>query len=465
VKSRKTEISKKFHKIPQVKFTENRRLTSYGGLVVFQPLFRRLAFRKRLTRCFRHIDKQGIFGLGNIVCVLVVHILLGFRKLRELDYYRLDPMATRVCGLSALPDASTVSRNLRHADCAAVENLRDLLREMCIERLRKEGLARVTVDFDGSVQSTKGHAEGTAVGFNKKKKGARSYYPLFATISQTGVFYDFHHRSGNVHDSNGAAEFIRRTLLDVRRELSGVVLESRIDSAFYNEIIFSTLEECLAEFTCSVPFERFPKLKEKIEQCVNWKKIDDKWSVFESNWKPEKWRKSYRLIFVRQKKRAQKKGPIQLDLFTPTEEEFEYKVVATNKTGSAKNVLLFHNGRGSQEKIFGEGKQHAALDYIATRRLVGNQIYTLSGMFAHNIGRELQMSTRQQDRKTMPKRPAHWNFQSLGTLRQHLLHTAAEITRPQGELTLTLNAEKALRRDVIHYMKALGAKDAVKDAA
>lgn len=465
MKSSKTEISKRFHKIPQIKFAENRRLTSYGGLVVFLPLFHRLAFRKRVKRCFQHIKTQGIFGLGNIVCVLVVHILLGFRKLRDLDYYRLDPMATRVCGLSALPDASTISRNLRNADSAAVGNLRSLLREMCIERFRKEGLCRATVDFDGSVQSTKGHVEGTAVGFNKKKKGARSYYPLFATISQTGVFYDFHHRSGNVHDSNGAAEFIRATLLDLRRKLSGVVLESRIDSAFYNEIIFSTLEECHAEFTCSVPFERFPKLKEKIEQRGNWNQIDDKWSYFECDWKPDIWRKSYRLIFLRQKKRVQQKGPIQLDLFTPVEEEFEYKVVATNKTETAKSVLLFHNGRGSQEKIFGEGKQHAALDYIATRRCVGNQIYTLSGMFAHNIGRELQMSTRQQDRKTMPKRPPHWNFQSLGTLRQHLLHTAAEITRPQGELTLTLNAEKALRRDVIHYMKALGAESTVKDAA
>ena len=182
MKSRKTEISKKFHKIPQIRFAENRRLTSYGGLVVFLPLFRRLEFRKRLKHCFRHIGSQGIFGLGNIVCVLVVHILLGFRKLRDLDYYRMDPMASRLCGLSALPDASTISRNLRHADSVAVENLQALLREMCIERLRSEGLSRVTVDFDGSVQSTKGHAEGTAVGFNKQKKGARSYYPLFATI-------------------------------------------------------------------------------------------------------------------------------------------------------------------------------------------------------------------------------------------------------------------------------------------
>ena len=64
-----------------------------------------------------------------------------------------------------------------------------------MERLAVEGLSRVTVDFDGSVLSTGRHAEGTAVGFNKKKKGARSYYPLFCTIAQTDQVLDVHHRS------------------------------------------------------------------------------------------------------------------------------------------------------------------------------------------------------------------------------------------------------------------------------
>ena len=49
-----------------------------------------------------------------------------------------------------------------------------------MERLTVERFSTVTLDFDGSVLSTGRHAEGTAVGFNKKKKGARSYYPLFA---------------------------------------------------------------------------------------------------------------------------------------------------------------------------------------------------------------------------------------------------------------------------------------------
>lgn len=467
MKSSKTETRRSFHKIPQVRFKNERRLTSYGGLVIFQALFSNLELKTRVRRCFRHIEGQGIYGLGNIFVVLIVHLLLGFRRLRGLDYYKNDPMAARVCGLTYLPDASTVSRNLEDADATSVAQLRKLLKELTLFRLKDDEIKRVTVDFDGSVQSTKGHAEGTAVGFNKQKKGSRSYYPLFATISQVGQFFDMHHRSGNVHDSNGAPAFIAKTLLQIRRELPGATLECRIDSAFYNQTVFDVLEECRAEFSCSVPFERLPKLKQEVEKCLNWDEIDERWSCCESTWKPKSWNKRYRLILVRQRKRPQRKGPmpLQLDLFVPTDSEYEYKVIATNKTGSAKSVILFHNGRGSQEKIFGEGKQNAALDYIATRRLIGNQIFTLAGMFAHNLTRELQMSTYEKERGTLPKRPALWELQSLGTIRQHLLHSAGELTRPQGKLTLTMNANEAFQREIIHYLVSLGAEEAIDKAA
>jgi len=75
-----------------------------------------------------------------------------------------------------------------------LENVRHLSRSLVIEGLQREQLPRLTLDFDGSVQSTKDHAEGTAVGFNKPKKGARSYYPPFCTVAQTGQFFDVHHR-------------------------------------------------------------------------------------------------------------------------------------------------------------------------------------------------------------------------------------------------------------------------------
>lgn len=455
MKSSKADIHARFHKIPRLRFCEDRRLTSYSGLVVFQALFRAMRLRARIRACFRHLGETRIFGRESVVVLLIVHIILGFRRLRGLDYYRDDPLVARVCGVRRLPDVATVSRTLASCDDESVENLRELTRGTVIDRLHESKLATLTVDFDGSVQSTGGHAEGTAVGFNKKKKGARSYYPLFATVAQTSQFFDMHHRPGNVHDSNGATDFIARSLYRLSREQPGARIESRVDSAFYDERIFRVLDGLADEFTCSVPFERFPKLKAIIEPRRRWGRIDDDLSCFEADWKPDKWARRYRLLVVRKRVRKQIKGPLQLDLFTPVDRDFEYKVVATNMTGDARDVLLFHNGRGSQEKLFGEAKQHAALDVIATRGKVGNQIFTLAGMLAHNLGRELQMATRPADRADLEKRPARWEFESLGTIRQHLLHNAGTLTRPQGELTLTMNANDAVRADLDRYLDGL----------
>ena len=142
-----------------------------------------------------------------IVLQLVVHLLLGYRELRDSRYYRDDPLVKRVLGLKRLPDVATISRTLAQSDEQSVENLRRAVRELVLERLAELRLCRVSLDFDGSVLSTLRRAEGTAAGYNKKKKGARSYYPLFCTLAQTGQVFDVLHRSGNVHDSNGARAF------------------------------------------------------------------------------------------------------------------------------------------------------------------------------------------------------------------------------------------------------------------
>jgi len=89
------------------------------------------------------------------------------------------------------------------------------------------------------------------------------------------------------------------------------------------------------------------------------------------------------------------------DLFEPRSFEYAYKVIVTNKKESARTVLLFHNGRGSQEKIFGESKQHVAVDLIPTRTKNGNIMFTLAGMLGHNMAREFQMATRSAERPTL----------------------------------------------------------------
>jgi Transposase DDE domain group 1 len=163
VKSSKAEIHAKYHKIPRLRYCEERKLTSYSGLVIFQALFHSIKLRTRLRLCFSHLKNGKIFGHASIMLLLIVHVMLGFRRLRGLDYYRDDPLVARVCGIRKLPDVGTVSRTLSSFDEESVDNLRDLTCEMVIDRLRKIRPQILTIDFDGSVQSTSGHAEGTRV--------------------------------------------------------------------------------------------------------------------------------------------------------------------------------------------------------------------------------------------------------------------------------------------------------------
>jgi len=103
VKSSKAQIHGKFHKIPVIRF-EDQRLTSFSGLLLFQALFSKIRLKRRLKSCFTHLTISPIFGRHLVVLLLVVHLLLGFRRLREIDYYRDDPLVLRLLGLRKLPD-------------------------------------------------------------------------------------------------------------------------------------------------------------------------------------------------------------------------------------------------------------------------------------------------------------------------------------------------------------------------
>ena len=172
MKCSKASIHRKTHRIPEIRF-EDQRLTSFAGLVVFQALFNQLGLKEQLTACFRHLKVSPIFGHGLTVLLLIVHLLLGYRRLQDMRYYRDDPMVRRLLGLDRLPDVATVSRTLAGMDNRSVEKLRRLNRQQMLQRLGNLSLARITLDFDGSVLATGRFAEGTAVGFNRKKKGQR----------------------------------------------------------------------------------------------------------------------------------------------------------------------------------------------------------------------------------------------------------------------------------------------------
>jgi len=198
---------------------------------------------------------------------------------------------------------------------------------------------------------------------------------------------------------------MRDCIASVRDRLPKVALESRNGAAFFSYEIVTFLDSQRVEFTISAPVERFPMLKTMIEVRRRWRRLDGEWDYFETSWSPSCWKRRYRILLPCHRVRAHHKEPVQLELFVPHKDGYEFKAVVTNKVGSPKAILLFHNGRGAQENVFAELKSQCQMDYVPTRRLSGNQMYFLSAVLAHNLYRELQMEVRVAERSTRGKRP------------------------------------------------------------
>lgn len=392
---------------------------------------------------------------GTILLLLTVHLILGYRRVRDVCYYQDDEMVKRTLELKRLPNISTISRTMKTCDEKCVTNIREISSDIVLDRCSTEKLNRITMDFDGTVQSTRRYAEGTAVGYNKNRKGSRSYYPLLCTISQTEQVLDVYHRPGNVHDSNGAKGFIKNCVDKIRIKIPDAIIESRLDSAFFSEEIIDQLNENNIEFTASVPFSRFSELKNMIEERKRWRWFNDDISFFEVDWKPKCWKTNYRFLLIRKLTKCHHKGVVQLDLFEPYHYEYEYQVIVTNKTIKAKKILNFHCGRGSQEGIIGELKSHCGLDYIPFRNKFANQLYLLSGIMAHNLNRELQMRAYAKEKNTTEKRSSLWIFKELNTIRKNIIQRAGRLTRPQGKLKLTMCANEKVQGEILHFYDML----------
>jgi len=459
MKCSRKEANCKAHAHTTLRF-ECHQLTAFGGLLILQEFFSQLSLMDRLKDVFCRRQSGKVYRPQKLFLQLILHLLLGFRSLRDVACYQDDPLVQRVLGLRRLADPATLSRMLRDTTDGEIASLRRLLSRQVIERLQVMALPRITLDFDGSVLSTTRRAEGTAAGYNKKKKGARSYYPLFCTVAQTGQVLDFLHRPGNVHDSNGARAFILQCVRLMRQHCPHAILEVRMDSAFFSDEVVHALDAEGVEMTISVPFERFPALKEKVNSRRRWKQCGQGMSSFEVEWKPKKWPRRYRFLVIRQEVMVQRKGELQLDLFEPRDWKYEYKVIVTNKGIAAKSVTRYHEGRGSQEGIFGELKTDVAMGHIPVRTRNGNQAYLLAGVMGHNLLRELQMRQHPPQRRTTATRAALWMFEQVGSLRRKVFQRAGKLTRPSGHLTLTLNAGEPIRQQIIALRDAAAGRTA-----
>lgn len=96
-----------------------------------------------------YFKTSPIFDHHAIVMALVVHLIPGSQRLRDMDCYLDDSMLKELLGLNRLPDVVTVSRVLATVDRESMYKMLQLRWAITIERVRAPHLRQLYFGFDG----------------------------------------------------------------------------------------------------------------------------------------------------------------------------------------------------------------------------------------------------------------------------------------------------------------------------
>lgn len=443
---RKRDLARRVNSDPDIQFGDER-LTSFAGLTIFSRYLRLLHLNKRLRHAFQNVQVRGDYPAISIIRLFIALICVGGRRLRHVGYFMRDPLMQRFCGLKCIPDDRTLSRWLRQFTNKSLNSFANFNMRLIADRVRQQGLRRLTIDVDGSVVSTGLTVAWASRGYNPHHRKVPSYYPILAHLAQTSQILKVKNRPGNVHDGKRSLRFFKSLLSDLRAELgSRVRLEFRLDSAFFLPEIIHLLLRRNCEFALKVPMWPALGVKEKIQMRIHWSKIADGISGFETVLKIPKWGLELPISCYRKKVYHRTRKNYQLDLFSPDDGTFEYSVVASNKGLNLRNLWFFMAGRGAQEKTYGELKTGFAFNTIPTHHYGANSAWQWLSVIAYNLFRDMQIATVNRRPRRSRKRTTLFSLQSINTARFEWLNVAGRLLSLSTGRTLRLPASPNIKK-------------------
>jgi len=371
-------------------------LTSYGGLELVRQYFEIISLNRRIRQGFREHDLGGDYGCVHLVVLVVGLLMVGARRLKQLRYVAHDPLFARLCGLARIPADRTVVKWLKEFTQASLGALVRINSELLYDQIRQLGLRRLTIDIDGTVIRTGNKVAWAMHGFNPHRPKDPSYYPLLAHLAQTGQILRLKNRPGNVHESKGAEAFMRELIDELRARLGrSVILEFRMDAAFFQQNLLKLLERLGCSYAVKVPFCQWTGVKALVAAQAHWHAVAADIDCFETRLALAAWGLELRVVVYRKRVHHPSPKNYQLDLFSPDDGYFEYSAVATNLTLTPRALWYFAAGRGAQEKTFAELKGEFALDVVPTNHYGANSAWLQLCILAHNLMRSFQLYLNQ----------------------------------------------------------------------
>ena len=421
-------------------------LTSYAGLELFSRYLRRRSFVAKVKEALGDMSLSGDYGTISMILLVVGLLLIGARRLAHVDFVRFDPILCRFALLRHLPHQRTLSRWLKQFTIRKVARLQRLNELVVLDTLRRTGVGRVTIDIDGTVVSTGLQVKWAKRGYNPHRRKVPSYYPIAAHVAQTGQVFAVKNRPGNVHDGKRSLEFLRTVFDRLGAELGDeVLLECRLDGAFFRQDVIAVLERRSVDYAVKVPLYPWLNLKPVIAARKRWHRINAEVSYFETEHWVKTWGRSLWLVIYRKKVKHKTRKNFQLDLFNPDDGYYEYSTVLSNKEINGADLWHFMAGRGAQEKTFAELKDGLAFASVPTNEYGANSAWQQLSVLTLNLLRDFQITAGAEAREQTSKHTYRHRLASIKTIRFEWLNVAGRLIRPNGVRRLRLASSPGVR--------------------
>lgn len=431
---------KKSARVVRFSFEESG-LSHFGGMWLIQRFCSQLRLKKLLQDYIRIECRNEDYHPSELILALMYAIIMGLRRISKTDILQYNGAFLEMLRLERFPEQSTLRRFLKRLSPQAIRQLvrlHDSLRGylFAIPKPRHS----LTFDIDSVVITIYGKAEKAAVGYNPKKRGRRSYHPLFCFEAHLQEFWHGTLRPGNAGSSTGIIPFLEVCLAKAPQKMGRSRIRFRMDAGFYGRRVVEFLDEKGCGYVI-VAKERGP-LREAMLR-AKFRSLRNGWEVGEFSYQPNKWENSHRFIVVRRPIPEDPQEAKQLKLFK--DRKYVYHVFVTNLKTSPWRTYRFYSLRAATEKNNRELLYDYPLGKIPTQKWTANVAFFQLLLFAFNLVHWFK-------RIGLPR---EYHVATLDTVRRNFLALPSRLVRTDKQNIVKLPRDYPHKEDFLGAFKTI----------
>jgi len=239
-------------------FTGNK-LTNYAGLSPIMKYINKLKLGLSLNKLFpTMLHNATKFANVQIFLSVVLASFAGINRLKRIAAFTHDALVTALLGLETGLNKDVINTRLKQFGQAGALMLQEHLFQLTTNWLTTSQLETITLDADSTVKTVYGHQQGAEKGYNPNKRGANSYHPVLAFVSELKLVVNSWFRCGSAYTSNGITEFMKQTQAVLPSHINHVFF--RADSGFFNGALFDLLESYYWTYLVKVKLKNLKQL-------------------------------------------------------------------------------------------------------------------------------------------------------------------------------------------------------------